>query len=270
MMSYNKNIFLTRILATVTTISLFTFSSQAQNIELADDFFKVSATTLEVVQIDAAEQQHILSLMGNQRISCQDDDLSGVFGTSSTSPLAPIVETAKDATEIVDEGNKIIDGLINMGSKIWTIVKAGKPVVNINIGPSANAIPQGVKCWDELEKWEIPSVLRVKSKFENLYGFSLAEFQFDVIYTHGGSFNGKGKYLTHVQVFPSDVYAFWMQEFNASVEIASLFNRGTKADPVAGMQVDVKWQLKNFLNEKQQSASVYVSGDGKAVLINKN
>lgn len=242
---------------------LLGFRANAQNLD--EDFFRIADTHTEIVPVDAAEYQNILSLMnGNLHISCQDQNLANIFDSGLISPLAPAVETVKDAKEIVDETNKIVDGLINIGSKIWAIVKAGKPVVNLNIGPSANALPTGVKCWDELEKWNVPSVYRVKTKMSNHFGFSLAEFQFDVIFTHGGSFNGKGQYLTHVQVFPSNVYAFWLQEFNASVEIPSLVNRGTKADPIAGMQIDVKWQLKNFVNEKQQSASVFVTGDGKA------
>ncbi len=227
-----------------------------------EEFFRVTDSKTEVVDVSPTEYQNILKLMGNQHISCQDTNLGSIFDTGDASPVTPYKEMAKDVTDIVDEGNKIVDGLINIGSKIWTIVKAGKPVININVGPSANALPQGVKCWDELETWQMPNVFRVKTKFDNAFGFSLAKFQFDVIFTYGGSLNGKGKYLTHVQVFPSDVYAFWMQEFNASVEVASLVNMGTKDDPIAGMQVDVQWQLKNFLNEVQQSASVFVTGEG--------
>jgi hypothetical protein len=250
-------------LISFTALTLFSFPSQANN-SITDDFFNIADTKTEIVDVSDAEYQNMLNrLMSNMHISCQDSNLGGIFDTGSASPLAPAVEIAKDATEIVEEGNKIIDGLINIGSKIWAIVKAGKPVVNINIGPSANALPQGVKCWDELETWQVPNVMRLKSTATNAFGFSLAEFQFDVIFTYGGSLNGKGKYLTHVQVFPSDVYTFWMQELNASVNVASLVNMGTTDEPIAGMQVDVEWQFKNFLNEVRQSASVFVQGDGQ-------
>lgn len=247
------------------SFSVFSYINAQAQTKYENDFFKVTDTKVQIIDMSDEEKQNISSLMnGNLYISCQDSNLGGIFDTTSASPLAPYVETAKDLSEIVDEGNKIVDGLINIGQKLWAIVKAGRPVVNINIGPSANALPKGVTCWDELETWKTPTVFRAKASLENLYGFPLAEFQFDVIFTHGGSFNGKGQYLTHVQVFPSDVYAFWMQEFNASVEIASLVNVGTKANPIAGMQIDISWQLKNFLNEVQQSASVFVTGDGKA------
>lgn len=272
----NVGIFSKASLLSILTISFFAFSSFAQVASMDDDFYRVTSTETEVVPVSPSEYQQIAKLMnGNMHISCQDDNSGSVFNTNSSSPLAPLKESvsdakdiAKDVTAIVDEGNKIVDGLINIGSKIWTIVKAGKPVVNLNIGPSANALPRGVTCWDELENWQIPNVTRVKTKLNNVYGYSLAEFQFDVIFTYGGSFNGAGKYLTHVQVFPSDVYAFWMQEFNASVEVASIINRGSKTNPIAGMQVDVLWQLTNFLNEVQQSASVFVDGTGASKVIN--
>lgn len=234
-----------------------------------NDFFTPVKSSVQQLPVSPSEYQDILKVMnGNLHLSCQESNLSNIFDTGSASPLAPYVETAKDLNEIVDEGNEIVDGLINIGQKIWAIIKAGRPVVNINIGPSANALPKGVKCWDELEKWQVPSVFRGLAQIENIYGFTLAEFQFDVIFTHGGSFNGKGQYLTHVQVFPSNVYAFWMQELNASVSIPSLVNRGTTANPIAGMQVDISWQFKNFLNEVQQSASVFVQGDGTSKSLN--
>ncbi len=251
------------IVASTLTL-FFAFGIQAQNLN-NNDFFKPVKSTVEELPVSASDYQEIIRVMnGNLHISCQESNLSNIFDTGNASPLAPVVEIAEDVNKIVDEGNEIVDGLINIGQKIWTIIKAGQPVVNINIGPSANALPRGVTCWDELENWQVPSVFRGLAKIENVYGFSLAEFQFDVIFTHGGSFNGKGKYLTHVQVFPSNVYAFWMQELNASVEIPSLVNRGTTVNPIAGMQIDISWQFKNFLNEVQQSASVFVQADGKS------
>ncbi len=260
---------------------LFSFASQAQSTTHPNDFFKPTKTTVEELPVSASEYQEIIKVMnGNFHISCQPEDLNNAFATGSASPLAPnvnatgslspldpFVDAAKDVNAIVDEGEKITDGLINIGQKIWSIIKAGQAVVNINIGPSANALPKDVKCWDELENWKIPNVFRNVVKIENIYGYTLSEFQFDLIYTHGGTFNGTGKYLTHVQIFPSNVYAFWMQELNASVEIASLVNMGTTANPIAGMQVDVSWQFKNFLNEIQQSTSLFVTADGKAQVL---
>lgn len=261
-MTFLKNTFKPRIVSYIVTLSVLTVSLNAKA-NTADDFFEVVESKTEVIQISDGERERMLKLMGNMHMSCQDSNISGIFDTGSVSPLTPFVETTKDANEIVKEGNEIVDGLINIGSKIWSIVKAGKPVVNINIGPSANALPRGVKCWDELIGWETPTVFRTKTSLTNPYGFALAEFQFDVIFTHGGSVNGVGKYLTHVQVFPSDVYTFWMQELNASVEVASITNASKVAgDPVAAMQVDVKWQMKNFLNEVNQTASIYVRADG--------
>lgn len=260
-MKFSTNFINKTITASILSVGLFTHASMAQT-EMANDFFKVANTTTEIVDVSDAEYDKIVSLMNNMHMSCQDSALGGVFDTGSASPLTPFVDTAKDATVIVNEGIKIVDGLINIGSKIWSIVKAGKPVVNFNIGPSANALPQGAKCWDELETWQIPNVMRIKSVIKNSYGFALAEFQFDVVFTWGGSFNGKGQYLTHVQVFPSDTYTFFMQELNASVNVASIMNRGTKDDPIAGMQVDIKWQFKNFMNEVNDSTSVFVQGDG--------
>lgn len=261
-MLYSKNLFKIRIFSYLVTLSLSALAFNA-NAKTADEFYTVTDSEIKIIDIPEAEYQELLSYMSNMHLSCQDSNASSIFDSGLASPLTPLKETTKDAKDIVKDGNEIVDGLINIGSKIWSIVKAGKPVVNINIGPSANALPKGVKCWDELIGWKKPTVFRASTTLKNMYGFALTEFQFDVIFTHSGSVNGVGKYLTHVQVFPSNVYTFWMQEFNASVEVASLTNASTKpGDPIAAMQLDIKWQMKNFINEVNQSASVYVRGDG--------
>lgn len=255
-MKYLKVIAFSCFLTSVTSFSYGNSFTDSQK-----EFYKITSTKTTVVDIDPIEMNSMMST-GNLHLACQDDLASGIFDTTNSNILGPIKEEVKTAKEIVDETEKILDGLINIGEKIWNIVKAGQSVVNLNIGPSANALPRGIACWDELETWQKPKGLRIKNVFENAYGFNMVEFQFDVIFTYGGSLGGKGKYLTHVQVHPSDIYAFWGTELNASVEIPSLVNMGSTTDPIAGMQVDVKWQVKTFLNQVQQATSIFVTGDG--------
>lgn len=247
---------------------LFSLSIQAQvpsakdrAQEMIETFYSVQAVTLEELPVDEATLKHYQA--GNKHLACQDDlGSAGLIFDKSRGILGPIKEEVETAKEIVDEAGKVVDGIINIGKKIWEIIEAGKPVSNLNMEASANALPQGVKCWNELSNWKAPAVRTFSQGFVNGFGSEVIRFDFDVIYTYGGDLNGVGQYLTNVQVHPKNVSVAWGFSLDAAVEIPSLVNLGSNTDPVAGMQIDVKWKASSYFKEITQSASVFVQGDG--------
>jgi len=84
-----------------------------------------------------------------------------------------------------------------------------------------------------------------------------------VVYSYGGSFQSKGKYLSNVSVTAADTRAISTFELNANVEIPEVLNHGTKDDPLAGMRIVVKWSIKGKFQKTVQSAEFYVTGDGQ-------
>jgi hypothetical protein len=154
----------------------------------------------------------------------------------------------------------IVDQVINIGKKIWAILDAGRPVVNITTY-TANALPQGLTCWADLTGWNIPQSKVYRVTYENGFGADVVDFAYRVTYTAGGSLNGKGKYLTNATIMPADVAVSWGFTLNAQAEVPSVFNTGSKEDPVAGMQMLMKWQVKTVIDDVQQAESFYVGGD---------
>lgn len=251
-------------------VAVFSLQANANSMErfskYAEQFYTIETTDLIEVQVDASTLQNYQN--SNKHLACQDDlGGSNLVFDKGASVLGPIKEEVKVAVEIVDEAGKVVDGIINIGKKVWEIITAGQPVSNLNMEQSANALPRGVRCWDELSNWQAPSVKRYSQSFKNYFGVEVIRFDFDVVYTPGGQIEGKGRYLTNVQVHPRNVYVGWGFSLNAAVDIPSLVNLGTADQPIAGMQVDVTWEASSPLANFKQGISVFVQGDGPAKII---
>lgn len=153
-----------------------------------------------------------------------------------------------------------VDRIINIGKKMWTILDAGRPVVNVTTY-TANALPHGLTCWSDLSGWNIPETKTYKVAYENAFGIDVVTFDYRVTYTAGGSLNGQGKYITNATITPAALNVSWGFELNAQAEVPSVFNRGTNTSPVAGMQMLMKWQVKSVMSQVEQAETFYVGGD---------
>ncbi|WP_413288509.1 hypothetical protein [Bdellovibrio sp. HCB337] len=161
---------------------------------------------------------------------------------------------------VLDQAEVIIDQVINLGKKIWAVVETGRPVVNVQ-AYTANALPKGVQCWSDLSGWQIPQSKVYRVQYENAYGMKVVDFAYRVTFTAGGSVNGQGKYITNATIMPADVNVSWGFTFNASAEVPSVFNTGSKEDPVAGMQLLMKWSVDTVMNHVEQAETFYIGGD---------
>lgn len=158
----------------------------------------------------------------------------------------------------------IVDQIINIGKKIFAIVQAGKPVMNIKVD-TANALPKGLTCWSDLSGWNIPESKVYEMVYSNGFGMEVVKFAYRVTYTAGGSANGVGKYITNATFMPADVAVAWGFQFDAEASIPSVFNTGTKESPVAGMQMNMAWKVTSPVIERQSTESFYVSGENKLI-----
>jgi hypothetical protein len=178
--------------------------------------------------------------------------------------LSPIALESGDGSigQDLDETQVVLDQFINMGKKIWSIIEANRPVVNVKTD-IAHALPLGVQSWQQLATWQTPQAKAFRVVYKNLYGASVVDFTFRLHFTHGGSVNGKGAYLTHITVVPANLSVVWGYTFNAQTEIPSITNAGTHEAPVAGALIEIKWSVDTALKHQQNTASYYVRGDGQ-------
>ncbi len=172
-------------------------------------------------------------------------------------PTGPVPAPApKPPTDGIDLGE-----IIRIGTEIWKIIEKNAPVVDQKFEP-ISLVPQGIKSWEQLGQWAIPETRVFRKTYTNAYGMKVAEFNYRIAYTHSGSLDGKGRFLSRVEIEPATLNVSWGYKFSAQGEVVNPTNAGTTADPIAAMELRVNWKVSTVLRHMQASDRYYVRGDG--------
>lgn len=155
----------------------------------------------------------------------------------------------------------VVDKIINIGKKIWAVIDAGKPVVDMKFDV-AHALPQGLYCWADLGNWNIPQSKVYEVSYKNGFNMEVVKFDYRIVYTSGGSYKNTGKYIANATVMPKDVYVAWGFNLDVRTEVPLVFNSGSVESPVGGMQMDVHWKVHNAINVSERAESFYLGGTG--------
>lgn len=157
----------------------------------------------------------------------------------------------------------IIDQIVNIANKIWQIIKQNEPVSTIDV-KYASAVPEGITAWNQLTEWKKPKTYVYGFYAENVYGITMVDVKYKVIYTYGGKYKGKGYYLTGVTITPTTVDVGWGYRFSlgASVPDSTITNIGTSANPVAALQLKLTWKISTVMKDSTGTSIYYIQGDG--------
>ncbi|MEW5906525.1 MAG: hypothetical protein AB1734_07085 [Elusimicrobiota bacterium] len=157
----------------------------------------------------------------------------------------------------------LIEKIINIAEKIWSIIEKNAPVVNINT-QYATAVPDGITAWTQLQGWSRPRTYTYGFYAENLYGVTVLDVKYKVAYTYGGNYRGKGKYLTGVTVIPEKVDLAWGYKFSMKAQVpdSTVVNVGTHTDPKAAMQLKLNWTISTAIKSSDGTSVYYIEGDG--------
>ncbi len=153
------------------------------------------------------------------------------------------------------------DEIVNIGMKIWELIKENKPVIHTEI-PVAHAMPKGLACWSDLERWHAPKTQSYEVLYKNKFGMEVVKFRFRLQFTHGGSHAGMGRYIANATIMPAQIDVLWGYTFNAKLDVAQAVNLGTKADPIAGLEMNLHWNVKTWLKESENSVHFFITGNG--------
>jgi len=156
-----------------------------------------------------------------------------------------------------------IDKIVNLMEKIWNIIEKNQPVVNITTN-YANAVPFGTSHWSQLQGWSKPATKKYSFSMKNGFGSEVVKVTYQIHRTHSGNFQGKGKFLTGVTIEPLNVVTAWGYKVTLVSEVpdSTVANVGTHEDPVASMQVQLKWVVHTAVKDITSKAIYYVQGDG--------
>lgn len=155
----------------------------------------------------------------------------------------------------------IVDQIINTGRKIWAIIDAGRPVVNMKVDV-AHALPKGLMCWADLTNWKQPVSKTYRAQYVNGFGANVVDFSFRLNYIYGGSYKGQGQYIANASVAPVKLDVAWGFTFNANAEVPIVFNQGSSDQPLAGMQVNIKWSVDTAIKHSESTEMFFAGGDG--------
>jgi hypothetical protein len=148
-----------------------------------------------------------------------------------------------------------------LGQKIWDVIAKSKPAVNVHL-ESASALPRGTTCWIDLESWSEPQSKVYSVKYNNLLGITVVEFRFRITYVYGGSYKGTGNYLANASVVPAYLHVAPGFDFDVKAEVPVVYNQGSVVNPLAALQLNLKWNIKSIFEDTQQTESFFINGNG--------
>ena len=161
---------------------------------------------------------------------------------------------------------EVIGGLMEVSNGAMRLVEEGRPVVGVQ-SQSMSVIPKDasgnlVEALN-LSGWEAPvkaGTYTIRAK--NLLGITRVRMDFEVNFTPGGSLDGKGKYITGVQLRPVSISAGLGFGADTSYEVQSIQNIGTSENPIAAVVLVLNTRVYTMVQEFRKSQAFFISGDG--------
>ncbi len=238
-------------------ISTFVMSSTlmaAPNLPLAGEL-----GTIETKEISYSEFKSLnnRNLPGNNGLVPNfNDGFNNAPGPNNGGKLetaGKVIQTARD--------------MVALGEAIYELVKKGKPsnvteYAPISVIPKDPMTKEHVDPFD-MEGFSIPVSKNYTAKITNGLGKEVVSFTYQVIYSYGGSYNGTGKYLTGVSIIPGSVRTSYGWDFNATMKVSGIMNHGSRAEPVAGVLLTVKYQMNSRSNAFERNDTIHITGAGQ-------
>lgn len=201
-------------------------------------------------------------------LNAKDDVNSNIKNTTLSIPYAHTNSITKYNVDTVIQVIEVLDKIIAIGEKIVPLIQDGKAVLNSKNMEAISVIPNvrgGVSALSQVANWSTPVGKHFKVSYKNLYGVEVVSFVYSVSFQYGGTFNGKGKYLTGVRVATRDVKVLWGFDVNAHSELIQISNVGTSTNVIAGATIEMTYSVGNVVNVVSTSESFHVTGDGRMI-----
>ena len=239
------------------SLVLSTTAFAASNIPLEQ---QISSFSVEEVTTPA--NMHKMTMMG-----LDGGANGGVTGGGTTTPEIPPKPTFDDR---IDKTGRVIQtarDLVALGEAFYELVKKGRPS-NVTEFAPISVVPRNAQTKEyvdpfDLEGFSMPVERSFIAKVKNGTGSEVVNFNYKVIYSFGGSYDGKGKYLTNVMVVPGAVRTSYGWDFNAKMSLSGVMNHGTRENPVAGAMVNIKYQMNSWSAAFERNDTIHVTGAGE-------
>lgn len=186
------------------------------------------------------------------------------IGETEVNEKVDLPTMTKDLGSVIAAGNK----LIAFGTKVWTIIKKGKPVVSVDMGKPISILPKSDdpnEAFLQMENWSAPKAKRYRVEYKNMLGMAVIAFDYTVQFQYNGQYDGTGKYVTGLQVNASNVAVSWGYTFDASSELRSISNRGRLDNPIAAGTIQINYHASTVLRDISSTETFHVTGTGEVL-----
>jgi hypothetical protein len=161
----------------------------------------------------------------------------------------------------------IAKDIVALGEAIYELVQKGKPknvteYAAISVIPKDPISKEAVDVFD-MEGFSFPVERNYVARIKNGAGKVVIVFSYKVLFSYGGSYNGAGQYLTNVIIVPGSVTTTYGWDFNATMKLSGIMNHGTKANPVAGALVTLKYSMGSWATAIEKNDTIHVTGCGE-------
>jgi hypothetical protein len=188
-------------------------------------------------------------------------DVNGSTGTVTTE-VKPQVDRLQRANEIIATAKDFVA----LGQSIYELVQRGKPSNTTEYAP-ISVVPRDPISKEYIDPFELEGFsMPVEKKFVTVIKSGMKEavrFEYMVVYSYGGSYNGAGKWITGAQIIPSAVKTSYGVDFSATMKVSGILNHGTKADPIAGVMLVVKYTMNSWGKAEERNDSFHITGNGQ-------
>ena len=157
-----------------------------------------------------------------------------------------------------------IGSIVNLGQKVWDIIKANQPVANIHYN-FANALPLGVASSAALTGFSDVESSSTHMWGTNGFGVRVYDITLTAVHQYGGQYNDKGHFLETVAIIPSNVEVQWGYTLNYSVDHVTTVNGGTAEDPIAKIALQATLKVETIFKKTETNTVYQFRGDSANV-----
>jgi len=194
-----------------------------------------------------------------------------IDGSQFTSVMVESALTEEESQKLdvsvtgVGEVIQVARDLVALGEEVYVLVNKGRPNLNTSYAPVSVLPREGERSVNvmDMDGWKLPVSRTVTVEFKNVYGYAIASLEYKLVFNYGGSYNGKGAYITNAQIIPSKAYAFYGVDFDATMRLSGLANHGTRANPVAGAMLHIDYKAKTMFSSVSRADTYHITGNGQ-------
>jgi hypothetical protein len=210
----------------------------------------------EMFTVETVEVQDFSSMKGM--------DVGGSLGGAEAGQEP--VPGKKITTEDVGKVIGVAKDLVALGEDIYTLVQKGKPTSTTDFTP-INVVPRDPITKEyadpfEMEGCSMPTQKKYVSTIKS-GNTEAVRFEYMVLFTYDCSYNESGKFIQNAMVQPVSVKATYGWDFNATMKVSGIMNHGTKAQPVAGAMITIKYSMNSWRMAFERNDTIHITGKGE-------